>query len=510
MLRSGARAGSAVAAAVGLLAAAGCSGAIDKAGGTKPARVITLSVLNTRGLDELQPFTDRVAALSGATLRVSGAERWGRGSATAEIEAIRAVQAGKADLAVVPARAWHEAGATSFDALVAPLAVDSMALQERVLSGDLPAQMLAGVTPLGLTGIGILPGPMRKPAGITRALRGPADYRGVKIGYSPSAVGDRALRAIGATPVASPFEGEDVSAYDAIEQQVESVAGNGYDGAVRSITANVNLWPRPLVVAGNAQALRRLTDQQLAWLRRAAGDVLGSSAQAGMKRETEATALLCARAKLKFVSAGPDQIAQLRSAFQPVYSWLRQDQQTSRFLDQIEALRAGVQPLPQESAPRCAPAQATGASASAAAPAGRTDRLDGTYRMDVSQEQWRTADPERHPENWGTFVYVLSGGRFATTQENPDACTWAYGTYRVDGDRLDWSFVDGGGIAPDHAQNKPGEKFVFRWSRYHGTLTLTPISPADLGVSQWRQLSTTPSGSALSTRCPPPAQARNW
>lgn len=510
MLVSGPRRGLVVAAAAGLLAVAGCGGATDKAGGAKPARVITLSVLNTRGLEELKPFTDRVAALSGATLRVSSAENWGRGSATAEIDAVRSVQAGKADLVLVPVRALHEAGATSFDALVAPLVVDSMALQEKVLSSDLPAQMLAGVTPLGLTGIGILPGPMRRPAGITRTLRGPADYRGTRIGYGRSAVADRALRAISAIPVDSAFESDEVGTYDAIEQQVENIAGNGYDGTVRTITANVNLWPRPLVVAGNAAALRRLTDQQLTWLRRAAVDVLGGMAQADLNRETEATALLCRRAKLEFVSASPDQLAQLRSAFQPVYAWLRQDQQTSRFLERIAALRAGVQPLPQDSAPRCAPPEATGASTDPPTPAGGIDRLDGTYRMDVSQEQWRRLDPQLAAENWGAFVIVLSEGRFATTQENPDACTWAYGTYRVDGDRLDWSFIDGGGIAPNHAENKPGEEFLYRWSRYHGTLTLTPISPADLPGARWRQLSTTPSGSALSTRCPPPAQARNW
>lgn len=44
-----------------------------------------------------------------------------------EPDTIRAVQAGKADLGVVPARAFHGLGVTSFDALIAPLAVDSMA-----------------------------------------------------------------------------------------------------------------------------------------------------------------------------------------------------------------------------------------------------------------------------------------------------------------------------------------------------------------------------------------------
>ena len=83
-----------------------------------------------------------MAELSGGALRLEGHEKWGIGL-TSEVDAIRAIQAGQADLAIVPARAWHDLGVTSFDALIAPLTAESMALQERVLSGDLPARMLA-------------------------------------------------------------------------------------------------------------------------------------------------------------------------------------------------------------------------------------------------------------------------------------------------------------------------------------------------------------------------------
>ena len=208
-----------------LITVVGCSVNTDKAGGQKAQQLVVLHVLNTRSSDEVQPFVDKLTTLSKGTLRLDIQSKWERGSTTSEADAIHAIQAGKADLAIDAARAWHEVGVTSFDALVAPLAVDSMALQEKVLSGSLPSQMLAGLTPLGLDGIGILPGVMRRPGGITRPLRSPSDFKGAKIAIGTGTVVDRAMRALGAVPVVSGFEGADISALDGLEQQASSVGG---------------------------------------------------------------------------------------------------------------------------------------------------------------------------------------------------------------------------------------------------------------------------------------------
>ena len=74
---------------------------------------------------------------------------------------------------------------------------------------------------------------------------------------------------------------------------------------------------------------------------------------------------------------------------------------------------------------------------------------------------------------------------------------------------MEWTFTDGGGIAPDNAQNRPGDFFVFGWSLYRGTLTLTPvpgaISPLNFRGKPWHRISTTPSAKYFSQRCPPPA-----
>ena len=132
-------------------------------------------------------------------------------------------------------------------------------------------------------------------------------------------------------------------------------------------------------------------------------------------------------------------------------------------------------------------------------------------RLDHGHRPERSAVPDYFDENWGHWVFVFDRGRFAITQENETSCTWGYGTYAVNGTRMSWTFVDGGGIAPNHATNRPGEYFVFDFSAYRDTLTLTPvdgeISPINFRAEPWRRLSTTPSSEHFSNRCPPPIGA---
>ena len=87
---------------------------------------------------------------------------------------IRDVEAGKADLGWAGSRAFDNVGVQSFDALHAPLLIDNYPLEHKVLESPLCHEMLEGLEPVGLVGIGILPGPMRKPLGVeaARATRG--------------------------------------------------------------------------------------------------------------------------------------------------------------------------------------------------------------------------------------------------------------------------------------------------------------------------------------------------
>jgi TRAP-type transport system periplasmic protein len=491
--------------------AAGCTSTGDRAGGTRPVTPLVLKVLNTRLANDIQPFVDQVKTLSGGRITLAVTSQWHASDAQADPEAIKAVEDGQAVIGFVPTRAFHALGVTSFDALNAPLTVDSLALEQRVLGSDLATTMLKGVATMGLRGLGVLPGPMRKPVGLTRTLIAPSDYRGARIAISASPVSARALAALGASPVASPFGGASVAQYDGIEQQIESVAGNQYDATGSTVTANVNLWARPIALFANTKMFDALPAGTRALLQKAAVSALPAAIKTQAAAETDGLGNLCRRGRIHFVDATAAQVAQLRSAFDPVYAWLRGYPATATAIDRINAMRSGLEDAVTTETPSCQTTGGNSVQANAVTP------LDGVYTVTTSVADFAPGQPDPGAENWGTWVYVFSHGRFAITQENADACTWGFGTYAVRGSEFIWDFKDGGGIAPNGATNKPGEHFEFLWSLYRDTLTLKPptgaadngtsAAPENFRTKPWHRISTVPTTTLFSRRCPPPAAA---
>jgi len=477
------------------------SQSLDKAGGRQPRQpvVLTLADPQTDSL-ELDGFAREVTRLSAGSMRIDVLKNWRLGESANEPGLIGDVRAGKAELGVVGSRAWDLVGVDSFRALGAPLLIDSYALEDRVLGSSMIAPMLDGLRPLGLAGIGVLPGPFRKPLGVARPLLSPADYAGLRIGIGQSQVAAATLRALGATPVPLVAAGS-IAGLDGIEQQISSIQGNQYDKVGRYLTANISLWPRPLVVFANGRAWAALTPAQRHILVHAAsGDTAAETTLVRDNEQTD-TAILCRR-DLLFVTASSTDLAALRRAVQPVYSQLERDPQTARFIRQIGVMSTGIPPEPT---PSCANSARLAAGASP---------LDGVWQFTDTEGELAGAPGNAAdivPENWGTWTFVFDRGRFAITQEDRQACTWGYGTYTVHEDKFSWLFTDGGGIAPDGAENKPGEFFIYRWSLYRGMLTLYPVpgavSPNNFLVRPWALISATPSSRFLSRRCLPPAGA---
>jgi TRAP-type transport system periplasmic protein len=477
-----------------LLLVAGCSSSSsNKAGGKQARKPLVLTLADYQSdAGELDRFTDAVTRLSHGAIQIDVKTDWRLGQVRYENGLIGDVRAGEADLGVVGSRAWDSVGVTSLRALVAPLLIDSYALQDRVLRSSLIPEMLKGLQPLDLVGVGVLPGALRKPVGIAHPLLGPSDYVGVRIGVQQSRVADATMRALGATPVWFPSRGA-IAGFGGIEQQIDSIQGNHYYGVAKYVTANVSLWPRPLVVFANSKAFGALTPVQQRMLRQAlAAAVPAQTRGARTGERTEGTEQLCRGGRVRFLTASPADIAALRRAVQPVYDQLERDPQTRQFVDQITAMRREVVPEP---APRCT---SSVRRVSAAGP------LDGVYRFTITAAHVPRGTV---PENYGTFTFVIDRGRFAQTQENMLACTWSYGAITAKGDRLEQLFKDGGGIAPTGSNNKAGEFFVWRWSLYRGKLKLVPISPPDLPKLIWTRTSTSPGRRYLSKHCPPPAKA---
>jgi len=493
-------------AVVALLAAlaliGGCAGpGWNKAGGPQARKPVVLTLANFIGTSwELDGFAGEVQRLSAGAMRIDIETRWRLHQVDFETGLIGDVRAGKADLGAAGIGAWGFVGVNNFRALNAPLLINSYALQDRVLRGPMMGQMLQGLRPLGLAGIGVLPGPLRKPLGISRPLLRPSDYAGLRIGVQQSRVADATMRGLGARPVWFGSEAP-VAGLGGIEQHISGIQLGEYDKAGRYLTANVSLWPRPLVLFANGKAWAGLTPAQRRILRQAVtGD---QAAETNVVRDNERTdtAILCRRG-LRFLTASPADVAALGRAVQPVYHQLEHDAQTRRYIRQIEAMRQGISPEP---APGCAQVPRL---------AGKAGPLDGVWQFTTTAADLRAAGASQGdivPENYGTYTFVIDRGRFAFTQESRQACTWAYGTFTVKGDRFGLLVTDGGGIAPDGATNKPGELFTFRWSLYRGMLTLYPVkgavSPNPSVGKPWPRISTKPSARFLSRRCPPPAAA---
>ena len=414
------------------VAVAGCGGAgDDRAGGKPEPTALTLTMANSLYRpEELQLFADEVARLSEGKMRIEFRDRWlGWPWRRPESAVINDVGAGKADLGSVGSRAWDDVGVSSFNALHAPLLVDSYALQGKVLESGIPGEMLEALEPLRLVGLGMLPGPLRKLLGVERPLTQPADFRGERIGFTGSRVARETLRALGATAIALPA-GARIGGFDGIEQQVESIESNTYDAAAKYLTTNINLWPRPLVVFMNEGAFRALEPVQRDVLREALRNVLPEALTATRSREQTAAPVLCRRG-LSFVVATPADVSKLRDVLVPVYRELEQDDQTRSFIARIRQLRQTTSDS-AETLPSCPTRER---SASAAIPNGVYTNT--VTAVDARRAQIRAGDPfYRHlPVR---HRLVLESNDFVLHATFPDGRSeiGLSGTYSVYRDRI--------------------------------------------------------------------------
>jgi TRAP-type C4-dicarboxylate transport system substrate-binding protein len=480
--------------------ASGCLGSDSSRVGAEPTT-------ETRELTMLDPFSNRqvltefageVERLSDGAMRIRIVEP-GHHGPDFEAATIRDMRGGRADLAFAGSRAWDEFGVESMRALSAPLLIDSYRLQERVLASELVNPMLEELRPLGLVGIGILPGPIRRLLGAEQPLTAPGDFRGLTIGTQQSSVADATLRALGAEPRRYPATVGSLDGVEGIEHSVQAIEAAGLDVDGSHLMTNINLWPRPLVLFANLRSYRDLTADQRGILRRAAANAVPERTTVERALELESSGNLCRKGQATFDTASPSELRKMRRAIEPVYSDLEGDAGTRAAIDAVERLKRETQAPPAE-VPKCGRADVQTSNGASA--------IDGVWRMDTDPS---AAGSEGLEENWGRWVYVFDRGRFAVTQENQDACTWQYGRFEVDGNRMSWTFTDGGGIAPNDAHNKPGEFFVFDFSAYRDTLTVRPvegeISPLNFRAKPWRRVSDTPSRRYFSKRCPPPAAA---
>ena len=341
--------GRVVLAAALAVVAAGCGGSGgDKAGGregtqAKPVapvgKPVALTLVTVDGL-WAEEFAALAARLSGGTIRID--IRAG-GSALVDYERrlVEKVRAGEADLVSVGARAWDRLGVTSFQPLVAPFLVDSVALERRVLESPLVGRMLEGVGRLGLVGLAVLPGPLRRPFGVSRSLVAPRDYAGATFGTRYGGIARDAIEALGAT--AKGYRIGSLAGLDGAELDLWTIAGNGYDSPGTELIANVVLWARPETIVISRAAFKRLGRAQQEVLRRAGREALAPTAARLASESETALDATCSRGRLALATASASDLAALRVAVQPVYEGLERDPATRRVIAEIRTLRRGLE-----------------------------------------------------------------------------------------------------------------------------------------------------------------------
>ena len=435
-----------------VLAASSCDGAAgDRAGGEHAPKAVTLTLANPLPLpDELRPFVDEAERGSRGTIEIRFRNEWlGWPWRRTEADLIRDVAAGKADLGWVGSRAWDDVGVTSFDALHAPLVVDSYELEGAVLEEGVADELLQEVEPLGLVGLGMLPGPLRKVLGVERPFLRPADFSGRRLGLNRSQVGSAALRALGAMPVTVPGGVDLVGQVDGLEQQVASIESNTYDDAAKYLTANVNLWPRWVVVFMNAEAFERLDDSQQDALRdavQAATPIMLAAAEAAQEASMAA---LCDRGLTLAVASEAD-LAELRAAVAPVVAAIGHDETARDALRRIDQIRGQDPSAPDSMAPCPARTPTT------------SGVLDGTYvAVTTAADARRARIPSGDPLYTRLPIrqrLVLKGGIYKLYLRERYEQDVHAGTYTLYRDRI--VLID------------PPDRIPFAWKLEGKTLTL--------------------------------------
>jgi TRAP-type C4-dicarboxylate transport system substrate-binding protein len=458
--------------------ATSCGGraGLDKAGRDKAGAPVVLTLANhEQGPVELQAWADAVQRLSNGTLRIRVLNNWRIPDRDYDRRTIGDVRSGRVALAKIAVRAYDTVGVTNFQPLVAPFLIDSPALESRVLSSRFAQRALGATARLGLTGLALLPGQLRRPVGMSRTLLEPADFRGARIATREGQVAEATFRALGADPIELPY-GSSLSPVDGAELSFEVLKDNRSVRDAGPLTTNLVFWPKAITVVMNADRFASLTRRQQQALRDAGPAAFGALMKKASESDDEARHLLC-RIGTPFVRARSGQLAALRAAVQPVYAQVERGTGNAATLRQIEAIKGDAAP----DAPVCKPGETSKASAG-----GHATPIDGDYRTSFSKRELEDSPDladkgEINDGNWGAFTLHLTHGRLTATQRNAHTRTTSTGRYTLSGNAIRLHI------------DQTDETFAVRWNLYRDTLKFQPdkklgIIPTPFLVKPWRRI----------------------
>jgi len=304
----------------------------------------------------LTQFASQVDQASGGKLKIDLLPVYAGGN---DINLLNDIKGGVVSMGSVSAAVWSTEGVTSFQALQMPFLVSNYKLEGAVLASSIQQQMLAGTQALGLHGLAIHEGGLRKPVSAGACLTNLAAFNGVKIRSVQSSLLTDSLAALGASPQALPLSEVYLAlkngTVNALEANLGLVYTNKYYEVAKCITGNVNFWPFPTVLSINNKTWNGLTAQEQGWITSAANKLPAESLAIVANPASPLVANICATG-MKFATATPEALAALKAAEAPVYTKYTADPTTGRFVSQIQAIKASLAP---PAAPKPYPAGCT-------------------------------------------------------------------------------------------------------------------------------------------------------
>ena len=376
--------------------AAGCSGGnATKAGNTSGPVALRMASRDSDPSFDLAAafFVHRVAQLSGGKLRIDVVPGWGHDKPDVEQQIIRAVAVGKVDLGAVGTRVFDTLGVSSFQALTAPMLIDSYPLERAVIASPIPTQMLRSLANIGVNGLAILGEGLRKPVAAHRPLLGPSDWRGITFASYRSRAEADAIRVLGARPsdvIADALDAAFLAhRVEGAENDLLVYQSNARQYRAPYVTANVNLWPRTEALIANPDRIARLTNTQREWLRRAAAGAAARSTRL-YDHDSQIAKALCGSGA-RFANATTAELVALRQAFQPVYASLELSPRTKSFISQIERIKHSTRAQPLTIPVGCSARGNNGATMATNDPG----VLNGVYRVKWSEKELVAAGASR-------------------------------------------------------------------------------------------------------------------
>ena len=361
--------------------------------------------------------------------------------ATSDAAVIERVRGGELEMAVVPARAWSDAGVMSLRALQAPFLIESDEHAAAIVSDDsITTDLFSGLDGTGVTGLVLYPEGLRHLFGFGTPILTPADVADRKIRMIRSRDTDAIITAMGGSPIEAEF--------DAFAKGIE-------DGTIRGAESSFTLvdsFPELPIATGNVVPYAKvdslvvndgfwasLNDEQRRIVREAAVETRTWSIE-NLNPDADAAARYCAIGGSVELT-DPGSVERFRAATSDVVAELAKDAMTGALMTRIRDAGEGLSQVPVKAC---------------AAPIARTikpdggDLPDGIYRIEYTDDYlkgWGVRDVNLQH---GVWTYRLEDGHWTIDQRADDMTDHISGIYQVKGRDLYWRWDNDPGAPIDH------------------------------------------------------------